>query len=74
MNNRLQHSEKSSQDLKATTDSRQNFASAEELLKADRAQTSVPPAVGERIADTIARDPNPPPAARRSWWQRLFGN
>lgn len=74
MNNRLQHSEKADQDLKATSQARQDFASPEELLQADRSQTPVPPAVGDRIADSIARDPIPPAADTRSWWRRLFGN
>ena len=45
------------------------FASAEELLRFDAAQTTVPPQISERLkqsAGTIA----PPP---RSWWKNLLG-
>ena len=43
------------------------FASAEDLLRADAAQTPVPPAVGERLAASLrAAD------AQRPWWRRLL--
>ena len=44
------------------------FASVEEMLREDAAQTEVPPALARRVADSIAREPKPP----RSWWQRWF--
>lgn len=44
------------------------FASAEELLRFDASQTPVPPAVAERLARSIQREPKP----ARSWWRRLF--
>jgi hypothetical protein len=45
------------------------FASAEELLRADASQTPVPPAVERRLDASIQREPKP----ARSWWQRLTG-
>ena len=44
------------------------FATAEEMLRADAAQTAVPPAVVERLQKSIDQEPRP----ARSWWQRLF--
>jgi hypothetical protein len=45
------------------------FATAEELLRHDAAQTEVPPAIAQRLADSLK---NEPPLAR-SLWRRFFG-
>lgn len=45
------------------------FATTEALLRHDAAQIEVPPAVADRLADSIRQEP---PRAR-SWWQRMFG-
>lgn len=45
------------------------FATVEELIRADAGQTPVPPAVTERLNKSLRREP--PPA--RSWWQRITG-
>ncbi len=45
------------------------FATAEEMLRHDAGQTQVPPAVAERLQQSVEREPKP----ARSWWQRLFG-
>jgi len=45
-----------------------DFASAEELLRYDAAQVTVPPGVAARLRQSAA-DVRPP---ARSWWQRLF--
>jgi len=42
------------------------FASTEELLRHDAAQTDVPPAIAERLTQSIAKLPQKP----QSWWQR----
>jgi hypothetical protein len=47
-----------------------DFSSPEELLRHDAAQTQVPPAVAQRIGQSIQGLPQPRP---RSWWKRLFG-
>ena len=49
--------------------SSREFASVEETLRYDAAQTRVPPAVAERLRQSI----NQTPAPARSWWQRFFG-
>jgi hypothetical protein len=48
----------------------QEFATADELLRFDAAQTAVPPHLAERLKESIA---NAGPAPRRSWWHRLLG-
>lgn len=45
------------------------FASSEELLRADAAQTTVPPAVEERLKKSAARLN---PTAARPWWKNLL--
>jgi len=45
------------------------FSSTDELLRHDAAQTLVPPAVANRLAQTLRHEPKP----ERSWWQRMFG-
>jgi len=44
------------------------FATAEEMLRADAAQTTVPPAVAERLGHSIEALPKP----ATSWWRRLL--
>ncbi|MFO1475031.1 MAG: hypothetical protein U1F98_00085 [Verrucomicrobiota bacterium] len=45
------------------------FASPEELLRFDAAQTAVPDSIARRLAESTAREPAPPPLP---WWKRLF--
>ncbi len=45
------------------------FASVEEMLRADAAQTPLPEIIETRLKTSIAKQPPRP----RSWWQRLFG-
>jgi len=44
------------------------FASAEELLRHDASQTIVPPAIAERLSQSIQNEPKP----AQSWWRRLL--
>ena len=44
------------------------FATAEELLRADASQTEVPPVVEQRLDESIQREPKP----ARPWWQRVL--
>jgi len=46
------------------------FASAEELLREDASQIVVPPAIAERLSESIKNEPKPAP----SWWRRLLGS
>ena len=48
--------------------SAREFASAEELLRHDAGQTTVPPAIAERLSQSIQKEPKPAP----SWWRRLL--
>ena len=45
------------------------FATAEDMLRHDAAQTPVPPAVAERLQKSLESEPKP----SLSWWRRLFG-
>lgn len=44
------------------------FATVEEMLQHDAAETEVPPAIAHRLADSVAKEPKP----AGSWWRRLF--
>jgi len=46
------------------------FATSEELLRADAAQTPVPPEIEQRLKKSSAQI-QPPPA--RPWWKNLLG-
>lgn len=45
------------------------FQSAEEVIRADFAQTKVPDAVKTRLADSLARES---PKPKGPWWKRMF--
>lgn len=47
----------------------QTFATPEELLRFDAAQTPPPPALEQRLRESV----NAEPPRKRSWWARLFG-
>jgi hypothetical protein len=72
----MKHEKKfSSQEQQVSeTQSRQTmareFSSVEELLRFDAGQTTVPPAIAERLQKSAAQI-NPP--AARPWWKNLFG-
>ncbi len=65
-----QESKHRSQEQLAQTTAHQaaarEFATAEELLRHDAAQTQVPPVIAERLTQSIAKLPGKP----QSWWQR----
>jgi hypothetical protein len=46
------------------------FGSVEEVLRHDAQQNPPPPALAERVAESVAGLPKP----ARSWWQKLFSN
>ena len=46
------------------------FATPEEMLRHDALHTPVPPALADRLKQSLAQMP---PPARRPWWRRLFG-
>ena len=45
------------------------FASAEEMLRYDAANTAVPPEIARRLRKSTADVPAP----KMSWWKRWFG-
>ena len=47
------------------------FASSDELLRADAAQTAVPPEIEARLKKSAAQIQ---PPATRSWWKTLLGH
>jgi hypothetical protein len=47
----------------------QEFASAEDMLRADAGQTAVPPEIALRLKHSLGGLPAP----RRSWWKNIFG-
>jgi hypothetical protein len=49
--------------------SAREFATVEEALREDRAGVSVPPAVEQRLSQSIANLPKP----GRPWWKRFLG-
>jgi hypothetical protein len=54
----------------AKTQAAHEFANSDELLRADAAQTIIPPEVEERLKKSATRLA-PPPA--RPWWKNLLG-
>jgi hypothetical protein len=56
-------------ELKSQQTAAHEFASAEALLRHDAEQTTVPPAVAQRLDESIQSQPRPP----RSLWRRLLG-
>ena len=46
------------------------FQSAEEVIRADVAQTKVPEAVKTRLTDSLAKEP--PPKSKGPWWKRFI--
>lgn len=46
------------------------FATPEELIRHDARQTPTPPALTQRVGESLARHS----AAPRPWWRRLFGS
>jgi hypothetical protein len=64
-----QHEQELSSQHQSTQNTVQEFATVEELLRHDAAQTTVPAGIAERLQKSSAEFPRP----NRSWWQRLFG-
>ena len=57
-------------EVNAQQTSAREFATTEELLRHDANQTTVPPAIAERLARSIENEPKP----ERSWWRRMLGS
>jgi hypothetical protein len=55
-------------ETKAQQTAAREFATPEELLRFDASQTAVPPAIGQRLNQSIQQELKP----TRSWWKRLL--
>ncbi len=64
-----QHTEQQTGAHETRQSAGQEFASADELLRYDAAQTAVPPQIAERLKQSAAGLPPP----RRAWWKNLLG-
>jgi hypothetical protein len=70
---KLSHEQQQHEQQAAGQETRQEkreFATTEELLRFEAAQTEVPPQVAERLKQSIANLAPPP---RRPWWRNWFG-
>jgi len=56
------------QEQQTASEATREFATHEELLRHDAAQTPVPPGIEERLQKAVGAEPKP-----KSWWERLFG-
>jgi len=52
------------------SDPAKEFATSDELLRFDAAQTTVPPGIAQRLQKSAAEIR---PATSRSWWKNVFG-
>jgi hypothetical protein len=64
-----QQQEHASELQQAAQNTAREFSTAEELLRYDAGQTTVPPAIAQRLQKSSADLPKP----TRSFWKRLFG-
>ena len=53
----------------ATQRSALEFATGEEAIRHDAAQTALPPAIAERLRKSIEQEP---PRPSVPWWKRMF--
>jgi hypothetical protein len=63
------HQEQAAGEQTAANSGALEFQNAEELLRHDAAQTSVPPEIARRLSQSIAQSAPP----RRAWWRKLLG-
>jgi hypothetical protein len=74
MKRQVKHSEQQEafqqQQQRAQSQKFREFASPEELLRHDALHTPVPPAIAQRLRESLGKVPVPPPP----WWRRLFGS
>ena len=64
-----QHEHEHSAQHQSTQNTAQEFATVEDLLRADAAQTTVPSGLANRLQKSSADFPRP----NRSWWKKLLG-
>jgi len=64
-----EHEQASAQEQQTQTPAAREFASVEELLRYDAAQTTVPPGIAARLSQAAGELPK----GRSSWWKRILG-
>jgi hypothetical protein len=71
MNKKLSHQQQQEQVTghQSALKAGHEFASPEEMLRHDAAQTTVPPAIADRLQYSLSQTKAP----ARSWWKLLFG-
>lgn len=68
--NQEEQQEHFSEQTSGTQQAALEFATSEEAIRYDAAQTPLPPAIAERLRKSIEQEPKPSPD---SWWKKLFG-
>ena len=68
--NKLSQKQESLAEQQTKAEAVHEFASSDELLRADAAQTPVPPDLEERLKKSATRLATPP---SRPWWKSLLG-
>jgi hypothetical protein len=68
--NKLKEEQAQEQSLQEEQQTAREFGSVEDLLRHDAVHTPVPPAIAQRLQESIG--PMLPPT-NRPWWKRLFG-
>ena len=68
---KLRHEQKQEQTTEQHQEQKvegKEFSSVEEMLRHDAGQVAVPPTIGAKLNESIAKEPKP----ATSWWKRLF--
>lgn len=65
---RLNQQQQTREQTLPTVQAGHEFATVEDLLRADRAQTAPPPHLEARFRQSLAQEPHP----RCPWWQRWW--
>jgi hypothetical protein len=68
---KLSQNQEHTAEHQAQHDAVREFASSDELLRFDAAQTTVPGGIAKRLRESSA---GIRPAAPRPWWKSLFGS
>ena len=67
LEHRQREEETEEQRTRDKTSEGREFASVEELLRFDASQVKPPPAIAERLKESLEKEPLQP------WWRRIFG-
>jgi hypothetical protein len=66
LEHRQRQEETAEQQTTKQTEAGREFASVEELLRFDESQVKPPPAIAERLKESLEKEPAQP------WWRRIF--